>query len=174
MAFLLLTLNFLIGDSIKLVNEFGNSYSYFPSSFTQFHLAIENRSDHTIMYDPAVYYIERYEPISENWNTVYTVSDSMLDAIIVYPKKKSKVFIYIPQSNGYYRISWSICFLDEKLRCREEFSIYHYYYNWSVPSFIDYLEGKGAFDNRGDAYTRTYASSIKSGHFIVQSPLYFV
>lgn len=139
MVILLLTLNFLIGDSIKLANEFGNSCSYYLSSFTQTRLVIENSSDRTIMYDPAVYCIEKYDPISENWDTVYIVPDSKLDAIIVYPRKKSKVFIYVPQGNGYHRVSWSVCFLDEKLRCREEFIIYHYYYNWGT-QFIDYVE----------------------------------
>lgn len=149
MVFLLLTLNFLIGNSVELVNEFGNNCSCFWSGFTQIHLAIENSSDRTVMYDPAVYSIERYEPISENWNMVYTVTDSKLDAIIVYPKKKSRIFIRIPQqSNGYYRISWKICFLDDKLRCGEDFNIYHYYYSWGVQCFfIDYLEGNDISGN---------------------------
>lgn len=87
------------------------------------------------MYDPAVYCIEKYNSVSEHWDTVYTVSESMLDAIIVYPKKKSMVSVYIPQSYGYYRIGWNICALDENLRCCEVFNVYHYYYNWVVWSF---------------------------------------
>lgn len=136
MFFLLLTLNYLIGDSIKLVNEFDKDCSFFWNSFSQIHLFIENSSDRTIMYDPAVYCIEKYDSVSENWDTVYIVSDSMLDAVIVYPKKKSMVSVCIPQSCGYYRIGWNICVLDENLRVYEEFNVYHCYYNWNVWKFL--------------------------------------
>lgn len=135
-VFLLLTLNFLIEDSIKFVNGFSENCSFFWNSSSQIHLFIENSSDRTIMYDPAVYCIEKYNSVSEHWDTVYTVSESMLDAIIVYPKKKSMVSVYIPQSYGYYRIGWNICALDENLRCCEVFNVYHYYYNWVVWSFL--------------------------------------
>lgn len=136
MFFLLLTLNFLIEDSIRLVNEFDNDYSFFWNSFSKSHLFIENSSDRTIMYDPAVYCIEKYNPMRKDWDTVYTVADSMLDAIIVYPKKKSMVSICVPQGNGCYRIGWDICVLDDSLRCCEEFCIYHYCYSWGIWKFL--------------------------------------